>query len=105
MIRHQFKGHKYKAEPTVVDGIRFDSKKEADRYCELKLLRRAGNVAFFLRQTGWHLPGGTKYVSDFVVFYADGHVEVEDVKGYRTPEYLRKKRAVEKEYPIKITEI
>jgi len=104
VIRHNFKPHKYHADPTVVDGVRFSSKREANRYSELKLLKRAGDVAFFLRQAPFHLPGG-KYVCDFLVFYADGHVEVEDVKGFRTEEYKRKKRAVEKEYPIKITEI
>jgi hypothetical protein len=35
---------KYGAEPTVVDGIRFDSKKEAARYQELKLLAKAGEI-------------------------------------------------------------
>ncbi len=34
------KPHKYHAEPTIVDGIRFDSKKEATRYAELRLLER-----------------------------------------------------------------
>ena len=47
--------HKFHAKPTVYDGIRFASKKEAARYEALKLLKKAGEVLFFLRQTRFHL--------------------------------------------------
>ena len=35
---------KYRSKRTVIDGITFDSKKEANRYCELKLLEKSGEI-------------------------------------------------------------
>lgn len=97
--------HKFHARPTVHDGIRFDSKKEAARYETLKLLQTAGEVVFFLRQTRFHLPGNVSYLCDFLVFWADDHVSVEDVKGMRTEAYKRAKKQVEAVYPIEIEEL
>ncbi|HGP0346239.1 TPA: DUF1064 domain-containing protein [Serratia marcescens] len=96
---------KYGNKKTVVDGFTFDSKKEAAYYGQLKLRQRAGDVVMFLRQVPFHLPGGVKYVADFVVFGADGVVEVIDVKGVRTAEYRIKKKLVEQHYPITIIEV
>ena len=96
---------KYNNEKTVVDGFTFASKKEADRYGELLLARRSGDLLFFLRQVPFHLPGGVKYVVDFVEFWKDGIVVFTDVKGFKTPTYRMKKRMVEALYPVKITEI
>ena len=98
--------HKYHAKPTVNNGIRFDSMKEADRYETLKILRDNGHVACFLRQVPFHLPGGVRYVCDFLVFWEGGKVTFEDVKGFRTESYKAKKKMVEDLYaPITITEI
>ena len=98
--------HKYNAKPVEHDGIRFDSTKEAKRYETLKLLRAAGEVLAFLRQVPFHLPGGVRYVCDFAVFWADGSVTFEDVKGFKTESYKAKKRMVEDLYsPITITEV
>ena len=94
--------HKYGAKATVVDGMRFDSKAEARRYTELMTLRAAGEVAFFLRQTPFHLPGGVKLVLDFVIFWTDGLVTFEDVKGYDTPQGKAKRKITEGCYPIDI---
>jgi len=94
--------HKFNAKPTVNDGIRFDSKKEAAYYQKLKLLQKSGEVLFFLRQTPLHLPGNVKYVVDFQVFYANGEVEFIDVKGYITPTCTLKVKQVESLYPIEI---
>jgi hypothetical protein len=58
-----------------------------------------------LRQVPLHLPGGVKYVCDFQVFWQDGHVSFEDVKGMKTPLYIAKKKIVEELYPIQIQEI
>lgn len=104
MIRvgHKLKAHKYNAKPTVVDGIRFDSKKEAKYYCDLKLMKKAGEVLFFLRQVPIHLPGNTKLVIDFQVFYTDGRVEFQDTKGFQTEVFKLKKRQVEEIYPFKL---
>jgi hypothetical protein len=97
--------HKFRAKPTEYDGIKFASKKESKRYMELELLRKQGKVLFLLRQVGFHLPGGVKYVCDFVVFWEDGSVTIEDVKGMKTPIYIAKKKMVEAIYPISIQEI
>jgi len=108
-MRHSFKRNKYgvsaKADRTV-DGIVFDSKKEAGRYKDLLFYRESGTVLQFLRQVPFHLPGHTKYVCDFVVFWTDGTVTFEDVKGMKTEVYKVKKRMVEELYsPITITEL
>lgn len=97
--------HKYKAIPTIIDGIRFASKKEAKRYCELKLLQNAGEVLYFIMQPPFHLEGGIKYIADFLIFWKDGTHTVEDIKGFKTALYKMKKKLVEVRYPIKITEI
>lgn len=88
-----------------MDGIVFDSKKEARYYGELLLRRRAGDIAFFLRQVPFHLPGNVRYVVDFQVHYPDGRVEWVDVKGVRTQLYKVKKRLVEAQYPVQIREV
>lgn len=95
---------KYNNHPTTVDGIRFDSKKEARYYEHLKIRRAAGEVAYFLMQVPIRLPGGTKYVVDFVEFFADPTrpPEYVDVKGKKTDVFLIKKREVEAIYPIKV---
>lgn len=95
--------HKYRATRTELDGIKFGSKKEARYYQQLKILKRNGDIVFFLRQVPLHLPGGVRYVCDFQVFWANGTVEFVEVKGFPTPEWKIKKRLVEATYPIKIT--
>lgn len=97
--------HKFRAIATEVDNIKFSSKKEAKRYLELKLLVKAGEILFFLRQVPFHLPGEVKYVCDFMIFWKDGTVTIEDVKGMKTPMYILKKKQVESLYPITITEV
>ncbi len=97
--------HKFRAIRCEEDGIKFASKKEAKRYIELKALQRLGEVVFFLKQTPFHLTGGVKYVCDYLVFWKNGEVTIEDVKGMKTPMYTLKKKQVEVMYPIKITEI
>ena len=93
---------KYGNCPTTVDGLRFDSKKEARYYERLVLERAAGTVSYFLRQVSIHLPGGTRYVIDFLVVMADGRIRYVDVKGKETPVFRLKKREVEHQYPIEI---
>ena len=97
--------HKFKAKPTISGGFRFDSKKEAKYYDQLIFEQKAGYVLFFLRQVPFHLPGGVVYRVDFQVFTCDGKVKFIDVKGYRTPEYITKKKMVEALYPIEIEEV
>ena len=97
--------HKFRAIPTELDGIKFASRKEARRYRELRLLEKSGELLFFLRQVPFHLPANVKYVCDFLCFWKDETVTVEDVKGIKTPLYILKKKQVEAIYPIEITEI
>ena len=105
-IRHDFKKkHKYNAKKTERDGFKFASQKEARRYDQLILLKESGDVLFFLRQCPFHLPGNVTYRIDFIVFWADGHVSMEDVKGMVTPQYKMKKKMVEALYPVEIVEV
>jgi hypothetical protein len=99
------KPSKYKNERVTVDGIKFDSRKVANRYCELKLLRADGAVKNFTRQVPFDLPGGIRYFLDFMVWWDDGHISYEDTKGVRTDVYIMKKKQVEELYPIKIEEL
>jgi len=96
---------KYGNKATTVDGIRFDSKKEARFYEQLKIRKATGEVAYWLMQVPIRLPGGTKYVVDFQVFYTDPDRPPEyiDVKGRETAVFRLKKREVEHHYPLKIT--
>lgn len=104
--------HKYHAKSTIVDGIKFPSKAEARRFEELKLLQKAGVITRFQMQPSFVLqeayikPNGKKvraivYKADFEVFYPDGHVEIEDVKGMETPLFKLKKKVFEYKYPDK----
>jgi len=98
------KPNKYHNHPTTVDGIRFDSKKEARYYEQLKIRRATGEVSYWLMQVPIRLPGGTKYVVDFLVFFADAASAPEyvDVKGKKTETFRVKKREIEHLYPIQI---
>lgn len=96
---------KYNAKITIEDGIKFRSKKEANYYVELKARRDVlKEVLFFLPQVPIRLPGGTKYIVDFIEFMADGSYRFIDVKGKKTPAYIKNKKQVEALYPITILE-
>ncbi len=102
---------KYGNTKIMVDGIQFDSKREAARYQELRLLERAGRIFGLQTQVKYVLiptqreasfevyksgpnkgrrkPGKVlececSYIADFV-YTQDGETVVEDVKGYRDP--------------------
>ena len=100
-----FSKHKFHARSSTYNGIHFRSKKEGNRYLELLAMQKAGEVVFFLMQVPFRLAGGVKYVVDFVVFWKNGDITFEDVKGYKTPIYITKKKMVEDLYPIQIMEI
>jgi hypothetical protein len=87
------------------DGSWHQSKKQA-AYCDtLILLQKAGDVKFFLQQVPFRLPGGVKYLLDFLVVYPGGRIEYVDVKGYKTETYKLKKKQVEDLYPVMISEV
>jgi hypothetical protein len=99
--------HKYHAIPTEIDGIRFDSKSEAIRYQELKLLERAGEISNLELQPKYSIDINGKHICNYVADfrYLDrGVLVVEDVKGMKTPVYRLKKKMVEAAYGIVITE-
>jgi Protein of unknown function (DUF1064) len=99
---------KYRNKPTVVDGITFDSKLEAKRYGELKLLQKAGQIGKLRRQTKWSLKTNdihvTYYISDFD-YLEQGILVVEDCKGHETSLYRLKAKMMFAQYGIKIQEI
>ncbi len=101
--------HKYGAVKTTVDGITFDSKLEASRYSELKLLERAGVITdlelqprFLLQEPCMYFGKRVlkmEYVADFKYKNSDGQVIVEDAKGVRTEAYKLKCKLFYKRYP------
>lgn len=95
---------KYGNLKTEVDGIVFDSRREAHRYRELRLLERAGVIrdlrlqpAYELqaafRKGGKHYPA-IRYIADFE-YVENNRIVIEDVKGVRTKEYRIKKKLFE----------
>jgi hypothetical protein len=101
--------HKYGARKTVVDGITFDSAREAKRYGELKLLERAGQITHLELQPKFPLiVNGRKvaeYRADFSYLEIGGASVVEDVKGVRTPVYVLKAKLVEALYGFQVREV
>lgn len=103
------KKHKYGANPCEVDGIKFPSTKEANRYKQLLFALKHGKIGQLQRQVPYELnPGGSysyKYIADFVYIFAEsGQTIVEDAKGHRTAEYKRKRRLMKKIHGITIFE-
>lgn len=103
------KKSKYGNAKTIIDGIEFDSMKEADYYCQLKLLKRAGEIRDFGLQQRYELQptfkkNGTThrsitYVADFVIENNDGTTDVVDVKGFETQLFKVKQKLFEYKYP------
>lgn len=85
--------NKFNARKTELDGIVFDSKRESERYLELILLVRAGEISDLKFQPSFQLlPAfeyhgkkvrGMKYTADFQ-YQEDGKTVIEDVKGMKT---------------------
>lgn len=96
---------KYRANKTSIDGHTFDSQKEANYYCELKLKLQAKEIKGFCLQPTFILAPGLKYKADFVVFNDDNTYEVIDVKGFKTKEYIAKKKVFEDKFNLTIKEI
>lgn len=104
------KRSKYGNVKTVVDGITFDSKKEADRYRVLKAQEEAGEISHLERQPKIPLFSGANpvrgesgrqlyYKPDFRYFNATSERVIEDCKGFKTKEYLLKKAYVQAMFP------
>lgn len=117
---------KYGAKKVTVNGITFDSQKEYRRFRELVLLERAGRIQDLQRQVkfvliqaqyepdiigkrcgvkrGKLLERECSYIADFV-YTEDGKQVVEDTKGFRTQEYIIKRKLMLKEHGIRVREI
>lgn len=93
---------KYSNEAIVVDGERFDSKLEARRYEQLKLMRQAGLIRYFLRQVPFVLAPGSRFYVDFMLVLLDGTLKYEDTKGVLTDVARTKINTVEHLYGVKI---
>lgn len=107
---------KYRNVPTVVDGKRFESKREAERYQKLALAERLGRITDLQCQVPFdlHAPNGEKigrYIADFTYTWVapgtatHGQRFVEDAKGVRTQLYIWKKKHAEAEHGITIIEV
>jgi len=100
--------NKYRNKKVIVDEKEFDSKREGNRYKELKLLERAGEIKNlelqprFLLQDSFKKNGRTfrkiEYVADFK-YIENGKTIVEDVKGMQTDVFKLKHKIFEKVYP------
>ena len=97
--------NKYGSKKTVIDGITFDSKKEAARWLELKALEASGAITKLERQLSFpFVLNGKKictYRCDFAYFDQKTKARVyEDVKGYRTDIYRLKKKMLHAFFPL-----
>ena len=98
---------------TEIDGIVFDSKKEADRYQVLKQFEKQGKInGLKLQQEFILIPQvvldgkkqkPVKYKADFC-YSVDGNDIVEDVKGWKTPEYKIKRKLMKFVHGVEIFE-
>lgn len=117
IIYYYNKHNKYSNTKITIDGETFDSKKEYRRYCELKLLERAGEIRNLERQVKYVLIPSQRidgkvverecsYIADFK--YQDarsGELIIEDTKGVKTKDYIIKRKLMLSVYGIKIQEI
>ena len=106
---------KYRNRKLAIDGEVFDSQKEARRYRELALLQRAGQISGLKRQVRYELIptqriGGKvvekscAYIADFV-YTENGETVVEDTKGFRTKDYIIKRKLMLHVHGIRIKEV
>ncbi len=106
---------KYKNRRTMVDGIYFDSKKEAEHYLILKSLEKNGMIKDLEIQKEFELIPSynnglrtirkTVYRADFVYKNNRDELIVVDVKGFKTEVYKLKKKLFEYNYKMRITEL
>lgn len=106
---------KYRSRKITRDGMIFDSVKEYKRYHELALLERAGQVSDLQRQVKFELIPSQRidgkvverpctYIADFV-YKAHGQTVVEDTKGFKTKDYIIKRKLMLYVHGIRIKEV
>lgn len=102
------RGNKYGAKKTVVDGITFDSKREAEVYADLKLLEKAGKISGFTRQRKFELIVNGEIIGTYRADFAfidheqDGRLRILDVKGVITRDFRRVQKIITAAYNIEI---
>lgn len=107
--------NKYHSKRINIDGEQFDSVKEYRRWCELKLLKRAKRIHGLERQVKFVLIPAQyvnekcverecSYFADFT-YYQDGHLVVEDTKGFKTKDYIIKRKLMLHVHGIRIKEV
>ncbi len=111
---------KYYSRKVTIDGIEFDSQKEARRFRELRLLERAGQIRNLQRQVKFELIPSQRidgkvveractYIADFtylkLIQGQTFEVVVEDTKGFKTKDYIIKRKLMLHVHGIKIQEI
>ena len=100
---------KYGNRKVTVDGMKFDSRHEANYYFSVLLPRRmAGELVLLARQVPFDLPGGIRYIADFVTVDTEGRVEVIDAKSAITKKnrtYINKKKQMRAVWRIDILEV
>lgn len=105
---------KYHNRKVTVNGITYDSKKEMRRHAELLMLEKAGQISELQRQVKFVLIPSQRidgkvverecsYRADFV-YIENGKKVVEDTKGFRTPDYILKRKMLLYFYGIQIKE-
>ena len=106
---------KYRSKKITADGLTFDSRKEYFRWHELSLLQKAGVVSGLQRQVRYELIPSQRidgkvverpvhYVADFV-YQQDGQTIVEDTKGFKTKDYILKRKLMLHVHGIRIREV
>lgn len=99
---------KYNAVKTEIDGRVFASRAEARRYSELSLLEKVGEISNLECQPVYQIFMNKKHICNYIAdfrYTERGAVIVEDVKGVKTPVYKLKKKLVEAQFGITITEV
>lgn len=103
------KRRKYGNRRVEIDGMKFDSQKEANYYFAVLLPSwKAGAYKLLARQVPFDLPGGIRYIADFVTVSRDGEVMVLDTKSEPTRmnrTYINKKKQMWSIWHIEITEV
>lgn len=100
---------KYGNRKVTVDGMKFDSQHEADYYFSVLWPRwMAGELVLLARQVPFDLPGGIRYIADFVTVDTGGRVEVIDAKSAITKKnrtYINKRKQMKAIWRIDILEV